>query len=160
MNEFTAKKLGEVYAFIKVGGDQFKRSRAALASVMAEAELERVVETYTEHLQVIGEAVQTAPLAAIITAKAEATGDKLLAMAQVHMKKDSDWDDTSEVLEWLGFFEGGAIIHMALVESAARELELGELATLVGAAADFHRSLLAEIEIAIAALARSKALAN
>ncbi|OHA59400.1 MAG: hypothetical protein A2589_00835 [Candidatus Vogelbacteria bacterium RIFOXYD1_FULL_46_19] len=160
MNEFTAKKLGEVYAFIKVGGDQFKRSRAALASVMAEVELERVTQTYVEHLQGMGEVLQTAPLTAIITATAEVTGDKLLAMAQVYMNKESDWDDTSEVLEWLGFFEGGAIIHLALVESAARELELGELSTLVGAAADFHRSLLAEIEIAIAALVRSKALTS
>ena len=106
MNEFTAKKLGEVMAFINVGAEQFLQAQTALASVLGQDFVALANETYTEHKKVLNQIAEKSDLKEVILTKADKTGLKLTAMANLYMQKPEDWQDSAEVIEWLGFFEG------------------------------------------------------
>jgi hypothetical protein len=49
MNEFTAKKLGEVLAFANVGREIFERGRAALEQVLTMEGVNKILHDVSEH---------------------------------------------------------------------------------------------------------------
>jgi hypothetical protein len=69
------------------------------------------------------------------------------------------WDNPAELLEWLGFFEGAALIHWKLVEGAASSLDETQLKELAQTGTDFHQNLLTTVAKTIRELGGKKALA-
>jgi hypothetical protein len=56
-----------------------------------------------------------------------------------------EWDNPTEVLEWSGFFEGAALVHWAVVDGAAKTLDLADLEKLAGEGQDYHHKMLHDI---------------
>lgn len=156
MNEFTAKKLGEVMAFINVGAEQFLQAETALVSVLGQDFVALANETYTEHKKVLNQIAEKSDLKEVILTKADKTGLKLTAMANLYMQKPEDWQDSAEVIEWLGFFEGGAIVHFKLAEAAAEELNLSEVIGFARAGARWHQDFLGQLEQGISMVAKKR----
>ena len=156
MNEFTAKKLGEVMAFINVGAEQFLQAQTALASVLGQDFVALANETYTEHKKVLNQIAEKSDLKEVILTKADKTGLKLTAMANLYMQKPEDWQDSAEVIEWLGFFEGGAIVHFKFAEAAAEELNLSEAMDFARAGAGWHQDFLVKLEQGISVVAKKR----
>ncbi len=156
MNEFTAKKLGEVMAFINVGAEQFLQAKTALSSVLGQDFTNKANEIYAEHKKNLNHIVQESDLKEVILTKADKTGVKLTAMANLYMQKPEDWQDSSEVIEWLGFFEGGAIVHFKLAEAAAEELNLKEVVDFARAGAQWHKDFLGKLEQGISMVAKKR----
>lgn len=142
MNTYSAKKLGEVLAFSEIGLDTFKKGRSGLLEVFSEEDLSNIEDTLAGHRESIIKAASRSEMLQTTTDKAEATGEKLLSMQDRYLEHEEDWEDPAELLEWLGFFEGAAIVHWSLVSGSADAHELNELNTLAHEANQFHRDIL------------------
>lgn len=140
MNEFTAKKLGEVLAFAEVGMETFEKGRVAFVSVMGEDMVNDLVEESQIHADSIKSIAEKEGVSEIVMKKLEGTGAKLRAMRDLYV--GDQWDNPTELLEWSGFFEGAATVHWALVKGAAEVKADEDLQTLAEAGRKRHHSIL------------------
>lgn len=139
MNEFTAKKLGEVLAFATVGVETWKQGRLALASNFGE----EGVGGYTDTLDTIKDSIHAiadrAGVFETVMAKLEKTGDKLRRMRDMYV--GDEWNNPTELLEWSGFFEGAAVVHASLLQGAAEEMGHAELQSIATQSLDHHKTI-------------------
>ena len=136
MNEFIAKKLGEVLAFVRIGQEMFERGGQALQEAWGEEKsvgFREALKTQTAKLEGLSSEVSKT--------KADATTKKLRGMMEVYI--GDEWDNPTELLEWSGFYLGSAIIHWALVEGAARSQPDSKLDQLAKSAIKLNQGLLA-----------------
>lgn len=138
MNEFVAKKMGEVLAFSNVGVELFERGESALKEVFSD--YEEVKRTFQEQASNIKQFADTGGVTDTLEEKAQATGDKLRGMMETYI--GDEWDNPAELLEWLGFFEGAATVHWRVIEGAAKTLEDDSLYGFAVDGADFRHDLL------------------
>jgi hypothetical protein len=142
MNEFAAKKLGEVLAFCRVGQETLERARDGFEREMEGGGnvVDKVIADLERHADKIEVLAHKAGTHDITFAKADATGEKLRAMRDMYI--GDEWDNPTEVLEWTGFFEGAAMVHWAVVDGAAKALKLDDLETLAKEGQDYHEDML------------------
>ncbi len=140
MNEFTAKKLGEVLAFAEVGMETFDKGRNALISVFGEEAVQSFVEESQIHADTIRSIAEKENVSEIVLKKLDGTGSKLRAMRDLYVA--DQWDNATELLEWSGFFEGAATVHWALVKGAAEAKADTDLTTLAEAGRNRHHAIL------------------
>ena len=155
VNEFTAKKLGEVMAFARIGEEIFERGRNALDSVFTKGGVNKILHDISEHLIAIKELTKELGTAEITFAKCDKTGEKLRKMMELYVGEE--WDNPAELLEWLGFFEGAAVIHWKLVEGAAQSLNHVSLKKLAKTGVGFHTDLLKDVGEKIKTVGNQKA---
>ncbi len=156
MNEFAAKKLGEVMAFARVGEEIFERGRAALEGVFTVHGVNQILHAISEHLVGLNDLAEVLGTAETTNAKCEKTSEKLRKMMELYVGEE--WDNPAELLEWLGFFEGAALIHWKLVAGAAESLEHVDMQKLADTGVDFHQKLLADVGAKIHEIGAKKAL--
>ncbi len=155
MNEFAAKKLGEVLAFSRVGVETFERGKDAFDQVLEN--VDGCIASLKDHESKIVAAAESANVSDITLAKADSTGTKLRSMRDMYV--GDQWDNPAELLEWSGFFEGAAVVHWALVEGAGKALALESLEDLADKSKDFHEDLLEDVTKSITKLGGEKATA-
>ncbi len=145
MNEFTAKKSGEVLAFTQVG-QQILQKAEGIETVLGES----TVMAITQQLKAFESellAVFKEDHLEIAKIKAEATQIKLHDLAERYI--GDEWNNPVEVLEWLGFFEGAAVVHCAVIEGAAAKLALNDLLPLATRMKEFHYETIRWVEAAL-----------
>ncbi len=147
MNQYLTNKVGEVLAFAQVGSETLGKGKEALESVFRQEDLKVFYNAGEEHAEKIREICQEAGILEQAQDKASSTGNKLRSMRDLYLK--DEWEDPAEILEWLGFFEGAAIIHWALVEEGAKESESNGLQDLAEQGLEYHRDLFTHVEKAI-----------
>ena len=143
MNEFTSKKLGEVLAFSQVGTETMEKARKAYESIFG-AELETILNENSRHGESIEAIAAEHSVAETVHKKLDGTGTKLRKMREIYLASPEDWENPSEILEWMGFFEGAAFIHWKLVRGAAEASGNESLAKLAEEASNFHDRLISE----------------
>jgi hypothetical protein len=144
MNDFVARKIGEVMAFTRVGQEIF--DKAPELSTVLDAELiadakSKLKSQYNGLREAAGDKKD------VSETKADATSDKLRRLADTYVGEE--WDNPVEVMEWLGFFEGAAVVHCALVKGAAETLENTDLASLAEEAGTLHHDFLHTVREAL-----------
>lgn len=137
MNEFVAKKLGEVLAFSLIGVELFERGESALNGAFDD--YDEIKLAFKEQATQIRQAVEAEDVSNTTETKAEATGNKLRGMMETYI--GDEWDNLAELLEWMGFFEGAAVIHWKLVEGAANSLDDSSLMELAENGTTLHHDL-------------------
>lgn len=123
IHEFTAKKLGEVVAFSRIGCELAERGGDAFVAALGTA-----AGSFQTELQAL-EAAAIERGSEVTAAKAEKTTVKLRAMMEQYI--GDEWDNPVEILEWLSFFTGAGSAHWALLGGVADETgdaDLRELA--------------------------------
>lgn len=150
MNEFIAKKLGEVLAFSRVGQSLLERGAAGFEQIWEADQLSDIAAKLAEQQQALEQDASDTTLA-----KADATGAKLTGMAETYI--GDQWDNPAELLEWLGFFAGAAVVHWRLVEGAAEQVEDTELTKLVHLGVELHAGWLTEVGEKIKQLGAARA---
>lgn len=158
INEFTAKKLGEVLAFANVGKEIFERGRMALEEVFTRDGVNNALHQISKHGIEIENLATELGSSEITLPKSKKTREKLEKMMELYVGEE--WDNPAELLEWLGFFEGAAAIHWKLVEGAAEALDHVELKELANSGVGFHQELLSKVEQLIKDLGSKKAQAT
>lgn len=143
MNEFTAKKLGEVLAFCRVGAETISRGQKAMEEALGNDGVSYVLSGLESQAKTIESIAQEGDSSEITLKKAEATGKKLSAMRDLYV--GDEWDNPTELMEWHGFFEGAAIVHWELVMGSGIGLANTELQNLAKEAVNFHKSLLDQV---------------
>lgn len=140
MNEFVAKKLGEVLAFNQVGTDTFEKGKDALVAALGEEKFLDILEKNRIHGEAVMRIATDGGMIDTTLEKAAKTGEKLKAMRDLYV--GDQWDNATELMEWSGFFEGAAIVHWALVRGAAEGMNSEELLTLSEEGVNWHYEVL------------------
>lgn len=143
MNEFTAKKLGEVMAFTQVGLETFDKSKGVLQSIMGEDKVATSTKTLLSQKDIINTLADRAGTLATVLDKFERVVEKLHKIRDLY--EGDQWQDPIELMEWLGFFEGGAVVHASLLTGAAEEIGHAELLSLSNEVLNFHKDLLESV---------------
>ncbi len=157
INEFTAKKIGEVLAFTRVGIDTITRGHSALVQTLGEEEVQGMLDKNRIHGEELLRIATQEGVSDITSAKATKTEEKLKQMRDMYI--GDQWDNATEILEWSGFFEGAAIVHCALVRGASEALDNESLLTLSNEAVSYHYELLDRIESELGSVGQDKATA-
>jgi len=142
MNEFTAKKIGEVLAFAEVGVETFEKGKNALIEVFGAERVDEIINKTKQHGKTLNYSLQGSSMLEIVDKKVIGTGEKLRHMRDYYV--GDEWDNSTELLEWSGFFEGAAIVHWALVETSVLESGLNDLSDFAREIGDFHKKILEE----------------
>lgn len=141
MQEFTAKKLGEVVAFSRIGCEVAERGGAAFVDALGE----EVASDFTSKLKEFA-GTATAHGTETTLEKADKTEVKLRSMMEQYI--GDEWDNPVELLEWLSFFTGSASAHWALVHAAAQGESIEDLAVVAKTAKEqYHTYLHTTIEM-------------
>lgn len=155
INEFTAKKIGEVLAFNRLGNDTIARSHTALVAKLGEEKVQDMIDRNSLYEQEFIRTSTEAGVVDITLAKAEKTQDKLSKMRDLYV--GDQWDNATEILEWSGFFEGAFIVHLALVKGSAETLGDENFMTLTNEATSYHYEMLELIESELSSVGQDKA---
>jgi hypothetical protein len=137
LNEFSAKKIGEVLAFCRVGIETLVKGRNALSPILAVGQTITQIE---EQEKTILALVDAHAIGDVTLPKAEKTADKLRVMRDMYVA--DQWDNPTELLEWLGFFEGAAIVHFGVTAGVSNATKDQVIKDLSAHAIHFHQELL------------------
>ncbi len=140
INEFVAKKIGEVLAFTIVGNNTIEKGGKNLADKLGEETVADIREKNELHGTELRRIAEEAGMAAVTLGKAEKTQEKLEVMREVYI--GTSWDNPVEVCEWSGFFEGAAIVHWQLLRGVAQALNHETLLMLTEEGVTYHYELL------------------
>lgn len=140
MNEFTAKKLGEVLAFTRVGTDTLERGGEALTAVLGQERILDMKEKNHMHGEGVMKIATDAGMIDTTLAKADKTEAKLKQMRDLYV--GDQWDNATELFEWSGFFEGAAIVHWNVVKGAAQAMNDENFLLLCEEGINWHYELL------------------
>ncbi len=144
INEFVAKKIGEVLAFTRVSSDTIEKGKTALTEVLGEETIMDMIEKNRIHGEELMRIATDGGAIDITLAKAGKTEEKLKSMRELYV--GDQWDNATELLEWSGFFEGAAIVHWALVRGAGEGLDNESLIALANEGVSYHYEVLEKSE--------------
>jgi hypothetical protein len=154
MTEFSARKLGEVLAFSQVGAETMEKGRGALESVFGADKVGAFIASHQAHAEGITKAAADAGMSEVTLTKAQGTGGKLRSMRDMYV--GDEWDNPAELMEWLGFFEGAAVVHFSLVSGSGNALGSDEIKNIASQGMQFHNDILQQVIKAIADYAQKK----
>lgn len=156
INEFTAKKLGEVLAFTRVGIDTLTLGHSALIEKLGAEKVQDMLDKNRIHSEEIIRISTDGGAIDITLAKAEKTEEKLKKMRDLYV--GDEWHNATELLEWSGFFEGAFIVHLALVRGSGEGLDHEGLVTLANETIAYHYELLEQSESELASVGSDRAI--
>jgi len=143
MNDHMWKKAGEVKAFAEVNMAFLKRGKSALKNTVFSAdEIEELIAANRTHQDQLDQIAEAAGKTDLVDTKAGKTVTKLEALQDTYLEDDDDWEDAVELLEWSGFFHGGALVHWNLIAGAAKASGNQKLSKLASGGYKFHHEVL------------------
>lgn len=157
INEFTAKEIGEVLAFTRLGNDTITRSHNALVQKLGQENVQDMIDRNSLYEQEFIRIATDGAVIDITLAKADKTQEKLSQMRDLYI--GDQWDNATEILEWSGFFEGAFIVHLALVKGSAETLGDESFITLATEAISYHYEMLELVETELSSVGQDKATA-
>lgn len=154
INEFVAKKIGEVLAFTQVAADTIEKGREALIEALGSERVEDMLEKNRIHGEELIRIATDGGTIDITLAKAKKTEDKLMQMRDLYV--GDQWDNATELMEWSGFFEGAAVVHWALVRGAAEDMNEEGFLILAQEGVNYHYELLELAESELGSVGQNK----
>lgn len=142
MTEKVAKKIGEAYAFANVLTDTFTSHTEVMSELFGE-HAEAILEITRVQKEELADIAEQSGMAEIVLPKAERTGTKITKMGEMYV--GDDWDDVAEVLEWMSFFIGGAIVHWQLIAGSAAEMNHDHFGNVAGVGTEYYATLMAQL---------------
>jgi hypothetical protein len=155
MNEFTAKKIGEVLAFATVGNETIAKAMTVFNNTFSEPEIHEFNAKNNEHKEKLTVYATEKSVSDIVVPKSEKTAQKLIAMRDAYV--GDEWENPAEVFEWWGFFGGAALAHWNLVKGVAETLDDDNLVSLSLDAIAFHEALYNATSGSLSEIGREKA---
>ena len=142
MTEKTAKKIGEAYAFAQVLRDTFLSNKDVMSEIFGEhaGNIESSTQAQQDALEKVSE---TYSMTNIVLQYSEKTATKIMNMGEMYV--GDDWDDAAEVLEWMSFFVGGAIVHWQLITGSATEMNDDEFGNVAGVGTEYYAGLMDQL---------------
>jgi hypothetical protein len=142
MTEKTAKKIGEAYAFAQVLSDTFASNTEVMTQLLGD-HAESILQVTHVQQEELKDIASENNMAEIVLPKAERTGLKITKMGDMYV--GDDWDDVAEVLEWMSFFVGGAIVHWQLITGSAKEMNHDHFGNVAGVGTEYYAALMNQL---------------
>jgi hypothetical protein len=139
MNEKVAKKIGEAYAFAEVFGELALKFPVLMKELFLQdsANIRSATDLQKGDLDKI---ISASGMADVVKAKVEKTSKKITEMGEFYV--GDAWDDPAEVLEWMSFFLGAAVIHWQLIVGCGKGLPDNNLGETASKGASYYAGLL------------------
>jgi len=147
MKKVVAKKLGEVCAFAAVSQDTYLQGKKALTKVFDEDFIHEITTINSDTVDSLNKLMKDDTKVDVFSESVNETTKKIEAMRKIYL--EDKWNETDEVLEWLGFIEGSATVHWNLVEELVFEENLPGFKEIAGKIKPFHTKLFKNIAHAI-----------
>lgn len=159
MNEHMWKKLGEVKAFAAATSEFLTRGKEGFVAgdIFSDDEIKELVDKASSHSSRIDEIAEAGDAVETVDTKAKATGGKLSDMQGRYLTDEDDWKDPMELLEWSGFFFGGAVVHWNLIRGVAETVHYPDLTALAEGGYNFYTQIMETASEAIHQIAREEA---
>lgn len=145
MNEKITKKVGEAYAFAQVLEVTFANNTSVMTELLQDV-ADTVTSTASAQKEALAAICEAAGTTDILMPKVEKTAAKITKMGEMYV--GDDWDDAAEVLEWMSFFVGGAIVHWQLIAGAGAEMDDESLIDAATSGVAYYESLMTQLKIA------------
>ena len=142
MNEKVAKKIGEAHAFAQVLHDTYQSNESVMQDLFGSHAAD-IISNVTEQISALTSISEAAGTADIVLPKAERTGTKITNMGEMYV--GDEWDNPVEVLEWMSFFVGGAIVHWQLIAGSGEAMGHQELFELASNGAQYYSDLMEQL---------------
>ena len=91
----------------------------------------------------------------VVLPKSERTAEKITKMGDMYV--GDDWDDAAEVLEWMSFFVGGAIVHWQLITGAAKEMDHEHFENTAGVGTEYYETLMKQLKASATQIGKERA---
>lgn len=140
MNDFTAKKLGEVFAFVELVIDTQQKGKDGFLQAIDQATYDNFVAEATALRDRIGAAPQEFDKDQVMKEKSARTLAKITKARDEYI--NGSWDDPIELYEWLSFNAGAGTGHASEVAGAAKAMGNDKLLELNEDATRFFDTLL------------------
>lgn len=137
--------MGEAYAFAQVLETTFTANEAVMTELLGTA-ANTVVATASEQRAALHAICDAAGTSDILLPKAEKTTAKITNMGEMYV--GDDWDDAAEVLEWMSFFVGGAIVHWQLIAGAGAAMDDEMLTDAATSGVVYYEALMDQLKVA------------
>ncbi|MEX2369243.1 MAG: hypothetical protein WD552_02540 [Candidatus Paceibacterota bacterium] len=159
MNEHLWKKLGEVKAFALATNEFLTRGKEGFIAgeIFSAEDIDQLASRALHHSEKIDEFSETDDAADTVNKKAEATGQKLVDMQDRYLADEDDWQDPMELLEWSGFFFGGAVVHWNLIRGISESVHNPDLTALGEGGFNFYFQIMETVSTSIHRLAKAEA---
>ena len=139
MNTFISDKMGEVMAFAVIGSDTMKKGKKAFRKMLNQADIDTMENIFDGLEEKIFTIAAEQDVVKEVEKQAKETGKKVTKMRDTYIGRN--WDEESELLEWMGFYTGASLVHWKLISGAAKELGIKDLEKLSKQAIDFYNAL-------------------
>jgi len=153
MNEKTTKKIGEAQAFANVLCATYTANSAVMDELFG-VHAATITETTTAQAAALQSICADAGTTDILEPKVAKTSEKIAKMGDLYV--GDEWDDAAEVLEWMSFFVGGAVIHWELIAGAGAALKQTKMHQTATAGVSYYETLLAQLKVAAAAIGETR----
>lgn len=137
MNEFTVKKIAEVYAFCQLAETILTRSGASFTSYAPEVQAQLTTFSTIIYPSLVSTSQD------IFDQKVAKTITKLTTMMELYI--GDEWDNPVEVLEWLSFYAGAGSAHAELAWNAGAAQGQDTLAISIKETSEAFSHLLSSI---------------
>ncbi len=145
MNEKITKKIGEACAFASVLEVTYQANETVMKELLG-GMAGAVVKTAASQKTALQSLCDEAGTTNILMPKVEKTATKITSMGEMYV--GDDWDDAAEVLEWMSFFVGGAIVHWQLIAGAGEAMGHTALKRVSDAGVVYYTELMDQLKIA------------
>lgn len=131
--------MGEVLAFARIGTDTMEKGEDGFSKLLSEGDIEDLKRAFNDLEHRIMAVAEADNALEEIEADSHAPEEKVLVMRDTYIGEN--WDDESDLLEWMGFYVGASLVHWHLIYGAAEALGFEELLAVARDAVDFYRTL-------------------
>lgn len=143
MNEKVAKKVGEALAFAQVLETTYKNNKEVMEELF-DSKAETLLDTVSMQQVQLKALSEDLGVSDVVLPKAQRTGEKISKMGDMYV--GDEWDNPVEVLEWMSFFVGGAIVHWQLIAGSGDAMEHDDFKALAQTGADYYQELMEELK--------------
>ena len=154
MNEFIAKKLGEVHAFALVCNETIEQGKTAFCDAFGDDEVEQVLRENRIHIDQINKIAEEDGVLDTVEQKSARTETKLRKMRDLYI--GDEWDNPVELMEWSGFCEGAATAHWRIIQGAGEETGSEELTELAEDSLALHSNIFERAQAYLHEIGQSK----
>ncbi|MDO8460256.1 MAG: hypothetical protein Q7S74_04055 [Nanoarchaeota archaeon] len=144
MDDFTAKKIGEVLAIARIGQETLEKGRESFDKIFGINFIDKYISENSLHARALEDTADAYPeVKEVILNTAETTTKKLNEMRDLYI--NNNWNNPESLVEWLSFLEGAAIVRWYLVQGATEKAVVKRVALFSSSVIEFHEKFLMKI---------------
>jgi ElaB/YqjD/DUF883 family membrane-anchored ribosome-binding protein len=143
MNTKTAKKVGEAHAFLEALNNLYRNYENVMTDVFQGSPDEHI-GAHSKLQQLLQDVSRENDQEDVMTEKSSKTVVKIEKMGETYV--GDEWDNPVEVVEWLSFLLGAAVVHWQVIAGSAESSEQTTFIATTKSGLEHLKSMFSELE--------------